>query len=77
MRLEKFRIEFHGDHTSTYIGASKAHDWMVSVLGPLLRTAAEVNPDTRSAPSMDSENTKNLPCKRICSFLSKMCNFRT
>ena len=33
----KNRIDFHGDHTKTCIvlsGASKAHDWMVSVLGP-------------------------------------------
>ena len=32
----------HGDHTSTctaHSGATKAHDWMVSVLGPLFRTA--------------------------------------
>jgi hypothetical protein len=35
-------MEFHGDHTSTctaHSGATKAHDWMVGVLGPLFRTA--------------------------------------
>jgi len=35
-------MDFHGDHTSTctaHSGATKAHDWMVSVLGPLFRTA--------------------------------------
>jgi hypothetical protein len=35
-------IDFHGDHTSTctvHSGASKTHNWMVSVLGPLFRTA--------------------------------------
>ena len=34
-----------GDHTSTctaHSGATKAHDWMVSVLGPLFRTAGHV-----------------------------------
>jgi hypothetical protein len=33
---------FHGDHTSTctaHSGATKAYDWMASVLGPLFRTA--------------------------------------
>ena len=31
---------FHGDHTCTaHSGATKAHDWMVGVLGPLFRTA--------------------------------------
>ncbi len=36
---KKFCMDFHGDHTSTctaHSGASKADDWMVSVLGPLL-----------------------------------------
>ena len=35
----KFCMDFHGDHTSTctaHSGATKAHDWMVNVLGPLL-----------------------------------------
>ena len=35
-------MDFHGDHTCTctaHSGATKAHDWMVSVLGPLFRTA--------------------------------------
>jgi hypothetical protein len=39
---KKFCMDFHGDHTSTctaHSGATKAHDWMVSVLGPLFRTA--------------------------------------
>ena len=39
---KKFCMDFHGDHTSTCTalsGATKAHDWMVSVLGPLFRTA--------------------------------------
>jgi biotin synthase-related radical SAM superfamily protein len=34
-------MDFHGDHTSTctsHSGATKAHDWMVSTLGPLFRT---------------------------------------
>ena len=38
-------MDFHGDHTSTctaHSGATKAHDWMVSVLGPLFRTAGHV-----------------------------------
>ena len=42
-------MDFHGDHTSTctaHSGATKAHDWMVkllvSVLGPLCRTAGHV-----------------------------------
>ena len=42
---EKFCMDFHGDHTSTctaHSGATKAHDWMVSVLGPLFRTAGHV-----------------------------------
>ena len=37
--------DFHGDHTSTctaHSGATKAHDWMVSVIGPLFRTAGHV-----------------------------------
>jgi hypothetical protein len=35
-------MDFPGDHTSTctaHSGATKAHDWMVGVLGPLFRTA--------------------------------------
>ena len=35
-------MDFHGDHTSTctaHSGATKTHDWMVSALGPLFRTA--------------------------------------
>jgi len=42
---KKFCMDFHGDHTSTCIahsGATKAHDWMLSVLGPLFRTAGHV-----------------------------------
>jgi hypothetical protein len=42
---KKFCMDFHGDHTSTctsYSGATKAHDWMVSVLGPLFRTAGHL-----------------------------------
>ena len=37
---KKFCMDFHGDHTSTctgHSGATKAHNWMVSVLGPLFR----------------------------------------
>ena len=39
---KKHYMDFHGDHTATYTahsGATKAHDWMVGVLGPLFRTA--------------------------------------
>jgi hypothetical protein len=35
-------MDFDGDHTSTctaHSGATKTHDWMVGVLGPLFRTA--------------------------------------
>ena len=35
-------VDFHGHHTATctaHSGATKAHDWMVSVLCPLFRTA--------------------------------------
>jgi hypothetical protein len=35
-------IDFHGDHTTTctaHSGATKAHDWLVCVLGPLFGTA--------------------------------------
>jgi len=35
-------MDFNGDHTSTctaHSGATKTHDWMVSALGPLFRTA--------------------------------------
>ena len=42
---KKFCMDLHGDHTSTctaHSGATKAHDWMVSVLGPLFRTAGHV-----------------------------------
>ena len=41
---KKFCIDFHGDHTSTctaHSGATKAHDWMVSVLGPYGRTLGQ------------------------------------
>jgi hypothetical protein len=34
---KKHCMDFHGDHTATctaHSGATKAHDWMVSVLGP-------------------------------------------
>ena len=49
---KKFCMDFHGDHTSTctgHSGATKAHDWMVSVLGPL-----SVRPDTWSEHSTAS-----------------------
>jgi hypothetical protein len=39
---KKHCMDFHGDHTSTctaHSGATKAHDWMVGVLGQLFRTA--------------------------------------
>jgi hypothetical protein len=39
---KKHCMDFHGDHTSTctaHSGATKTHDWMVGVLGPLFRTA--------------------------------------
>jgi hypothetical protein len=42
---KKFCMDFHGDHTSmctAHSGATKAHDWMVSVLGPLFRTAGHL-----------------------------------
>jgi hypothetical protein len=42
---KKFCMDFHGDHTSTctgHSGATKAHDWMVSVLGSLFRTAGHL-----------------------------------
>jgi hypothetical protein len=38
----KHCMDLHGDHTSRCTdnsGATKAHDWMVEVLGPLFRTA--------------------------------------
>jgi hypothetical protein len=41
---KKHPLDLYGDHTSTctaHSGATKAHDWMFSVLGPLSR------PDTR------------------------------
>ena len=39
---KKHCMDVDGDHTATctaHSGATKAHDWMVSVLGPLFRTA--------------------------------------
>ena len=42
---KKFCMDLHSDLTSTctaHSGATKAHDWMVSVLGPLFRTAGHV-----------------------------------
>ena len=42
---KKHALDLYGDHTSTctaHSGATKAHDWMVSVLGPLFRTAGHV-----------------------------------
>ena len=39
---KKHVMDLNGDHTSTctaHAGATKAHDWMVGVLGPLFRTA--------------------------------------
>ena len=41
---KKFCMDFHGDHTSsctTHSGATKAHDWIVSVLGPYGRTLGQ------------------------------------
>jgi hypothetical protein len=39
---KKHYIDFHGDHAATctaHTGATKAHNWLVGVLGPLFRTA--------------------------------------
>ena len=39
---KKHALDLYGDHTSTctaHSGETKAHDWMVGVLGPLFRTA--------------------------------------
>ena len=39
---KRHALDLYGDHTSTcttHSGATKAHDWMVSALGPLFRTA--------------------------------------
>ena len=46
---KKFCMDFHGDHTSTctgHSGATKAHDWMVSVLGPLLPNGRTLGQNT-------------------------------
>jgi hypothetical protein len=46
---KKFCMDFHGDHTSictAHSGATKAHDWMVRVLGPLFRTAGHLVRET-------------------------------
>jgi len=40
-------MDFHGDHTATctaHSGATKAHVWMVSVLGPLFLTVGHTVP---------------------------------
>ena len=37
----KYRVP-HGSQCTAHSGATKAHDWMVSVLGPLFRTAGHV-----------------------------------
>ena len=53
---KKSCMNFHGDHTSTctaHSGATKAHDWMVSVLGPL-----SVRPDTWSEHSTVSRSAQ-------------------
>jgi hypothetical protein len=42
---KKHCIDFHGDHTATctaHSGATKEHDWLVSVLGPLFHTAGHM-----------------------------------
>ncbi len=42
-----FLMDFHGNHTATFTalsGATKAHDWMVSVLDTLFRTAGHTVP---------------------------------
>ena len=42
---KKICMDFHDDHTSTctvHSDATKAHNWMASVLGPLFRTAGHV-----------------------------------
>jgi hypothetical protein len=52
--MEKICMDFHGDHTSTctaHSGGTKAHDWMVSVLGPLFRTAGHTDMKQQNAPS--------------------------
>ena len=49
---KKFCMDFHGDHTSTcraHSGATKAHDWMVNVLGPLLFLAPRPAVDVQRA----------------------------
>ena len=41
MRCNKFTLDPHGDRVNTcksHSGATKAHDWMVTELGPLFRT---------------------------------------
>jgi hypothetical protein len=53
---KKFCMDFHGHHTSTctdHSGATKAHDWMVSGLGPL-----SVRPDTWSEHSTASRQVQ-------------------
>ena len=53
---KKFCMDFHDDHTSTctaHSGATKAHDWMVSVLWPL-----SVRPDTWSEHSTASRSAQ-------------------
>jgi hypothetical protein len=52
----KFCMDFHGDHTSTctaHSGATKAHDWMVSVLG-----RCSARPDTSCAHSTESRQAQ-------------------
>jgi hypothetical protein len=64
---KKFCMDFHGDHTSTctaHSGATKAHDWMVSVLGPLFRTAGHVVRTQQGVTSSAGQRRGGLPLRQ-------------
>jgi hypothetical protein len=65
---KKFCMDFHGYHTSTctgHSGATKAHDWIVSVLGQLFRTARHTvrtpNGETRGPTTWRCGDSKLSP----------------
>jgi hypothetical protein len=61
--------EMDGDHTSTctaHSGAIKAHDWMVSALGPLFRTAGHT---VRTLFGVTTSAGKRRADVEICNYL--------
>jgi hypothetical protein len=74
---KKHCMDFHGDHTSTctaHSGATKAHYWMVGVLGLLFRTAGHT---VRTQHGVTESAAQRRGDVEICNYLQDAAGRRS